>query len=518
MVQIRSRRRFFADVGRGTLLATLGPAMLVDLGLAPKSFADELDGALRFGDLEQLVCELQETSLERLQSTLAQKLQNGLPLKKLVAAGALANARTFGGEDYIGFHTFMALGPALKMSALMPAGSEALPIFKVLYRNSSRIQEFGGRDSETLHALSASNSVNEATAASLRAAILARDTNHAEQILAALVAENRQSALDALIPSIEEAPEVHRTVLPYRAWDMQEIVGTEHAFTLLRQSLRYCLQLEPHRRADWDEPGKLLVSLLDEFHLEGKQTGTKTAEDAFVEHLSETFATASPTDAARAAATALAEGYRPTVIGEAISLAASLLVLRDGGRLPQYEAKLKPPGCVHGDSMGVHASDAANAWRNLAGVSSGNNVYACLMLGAWQVARDRSQPGNLLANPLPAKYHLDRLTATDADGLLAQLDEAIQNNLQAHATAIAQRYGELSLPADRLFSTMLKYAVSEDGALHAEKYFYTVWDDFHATRPSARWRHLTSLARVTASEFGNPAAGQEEARRLLGLS
>ena len=48
-------------------------------------------------------------------------------------------------------------------------------------------------------------------------------------------------------------------------------------------------------------------------------------------------------------------------------------------------------------------------------------------------------------------------------------------------------------------------------------YFHTVWDDFHATRPSARWRHVTSLARVTASEFGKPAAGQIEARGLLGV-
>ena len=62
----------------------------------------------------------------------------------------------------------------------------------------------------------------------------------------------------------------------------------------------------------------------------------------------------------------LAEGFDPRVVGEAISLAASLLVLRDGGRLPQWEDKLKPAGCVHGDSVGVHASDAANAWRNLA--------------------------------------------------------------------------------------------------------------------------------------------------------
>jgi hypothetical protein len=518
MTLTRSRRSFFADVGRGTLLATLGPAMVVDLGLAPKCFAEELDSTLHFGSLEPLVCELQETPIERLQSTLVKKLQTGLPLKTLVGAGALANARTFGGEDYIGFHTFMALGPALKMSGLMPKGSEALPVLKVLYRNSNRIQAFGGRESETLHAITDSSPVNAASVSALHDAIVAKDDNHAEQILAALVAGDRQSALDALIPRIQDNPEVHRTVLPYRAWDMQEIVGTEHALTLLRQSLRYCLRSESRRRVEWDEHGKMLVSLLDEHHLDGKSPGTKTVEDAFVDHLSETFATATPADAARAAASALAEGYQPAVIGEAISLAASLLVLRDGGRLPQYEDKLKPAGCVHGDSVGVHASDAANAWRNLAKVSSGRNIFACLIIGAWQVARDRDQPGNLLANKLPSKYHLDRLTTTDADGLLVQLDDAIQNNLQGHATAIAQRYGELSLPEDRLFSTMLKYAVSEDGALHAEKYFYTVWDDFHATRPSARWRHLTSLARVTASEFGKPAAGQQEARGLLGIS
>ena len=311
MVRGRSRRSFLTDVGRGTLLATLGPAMMVDLGLAPKAFAEELDSTLRFSDLESLVCELQETPVERLQAKLAQKLNGGMPLKTLVAAGALANARTFGGEDYIGFHTFMALGPSFKMSALMPTGSEALPVFKVLYRNSNRIQECGGRDSEKLHAMSVSAPLNEATADDLHNAIMSKDINHSEQVLAALASANPRKALDALIPAIQDNPEVHRTVLPYRAWDMQEIVGTEHALTLLRQSLRYCIRAESHRRADWEEHGKMLVSLLDEFHLAGKEPGTKSAEDSFVEHLSETFATASPIDAARAAASALAEGYQP---------------------------------------------------------------------------------------------------------------------------------------------------------------------------------------------------------------
>jgi len=206
MILFHSRRGFLADVGRGTLLATLGPAFAVDLGLVPKAFAEELEITLRFGDLEPLVCELQDTPVERLQAKLAEKLKGGLPLKTLVAAGALANARTFGGEDYIGFHTFMALGPALKMSAMMPKGSEALPVFKVLYRNSNRIQEYGRRESETLHAMSASSPVNEANAAALHAAIAAKDTNHAEQILAAFVAGDRRSALDALIPAIQDNP------------------------------------------------------------------------------------------------------------------------------------------------------------------------------------------------------------------------------------------------------------------------------------------------------------------------
>ena len=115
--------------------------------------AEDLDAPLEFGEFEPLVCALQETPLERLQPFLADKLRSGTSLKTLVAGAALANARTFGGEDYIGFHTFMALAPRSNMSAIMPAGSEALPVFKVLYRNTSRIHDFGGRDAEVLHAL-----------------------------------------------------------------------------------------------------------------------------------------------------------------------------------------------------------------------------------------------------------------------------------------------------------------------------------------------------------------------------
>ena len=511
-----SRRMFLSKVGRGTLVAMLGPSIASEMGLVPRAFAAELETPLTFGNLEPLVCALQETPIEKLQSNLAESIRGGESLKNLVAAAALANARTFGGEDYIGFHTFMALAPAFKMSKLMPTGQAALPIFKVLYRNSNRIQEFGGRKSEVLaHAISTKSSKDEADPDTLHDVVRKKNMEQAESILASMVQNDRTSALEALLPLVQDSPEVHRVVLPYRAWDMQEIVGTEHALTLLRQSLHYCIHNEPYRRADWDEHGTMLASVLDEYRLAGKSVGTRQAEDGFVEHLAQTFSTASPSDAVRAAASALSEGFAGQVIGEALSLSATMLVLRDPGRQPQWEDRLKPAGSVHGDSRGVHASDAANAWRNLATVTRGASAMSCLLIGAWQVARDRGDTSNLLPASLPYKNHLDRIPEKDADALLARLDDAIVNNLQGSASAIAHRYGELDLPIERIFATLLRYAVSEDGALHAEKYFQTVWDDFHSTRPSMRWRHVSSLARVTASEYGRPAAGQAEARQLV---
>jgi len=62
---------------------------------------------------------------------------------------------------------------------------------------------------------------------------------------------------------------------------------------------------------------------------------------------------------------------------------------------------------------------------------------------------------------------------------------------------------------------LLKFAISEDGSLHAEKYYRTVSEEFTNTRATFRWRQLVALARVTASEYGRPAPGYAESRALL---
>src|SRR5207245_6587495 len=106
--------------------------------------------------------------------------------------------------------------------------------------------------------------------------------------------------------------------------------------------------------------------------------------------MSQTIFRSTPQQAADAAASALADGIKPADLGEAISLAANQLILRDAGSRFRDEVPGKPIGSVHGDSIGVHACDSANAWRNMALVGNPRNCFASLILGAYQVALDRT--------------------------------------------------------------------------------------------------------------------------------
>jgi hypothetical protein len=517
MIQ-RTRREFLADVGKGMVVASVGAALAADLGLGP-AFADEGPEALSFGKLEPLVAQMQETPAAKLLPALVERLRQGTDLGELVAAAALANARTFGGEDYVGFHTMMAIAPSFAMAREMPESRRALPVLKVLYRNATRIQEKGGRKSEVLHPVRpAELPAGRPGGEALREAVRRKDMNAAEGTFAALARGSADDAFNDLLIAVQDSTEVHRVVLPYRSWDLLGVIGKEQAHTLLRQSVRYCVRAEAAQYTPrYSKTRDLVPKLLDQYKLLGKPAGKRTADDAWVEQLSQTIFKSTGAQAAEAAAAALAEGFAADAVGEAIALAANQLVLRDAGRPKGQTAPNKPEGSVHGDSIGVHACDSANAWRNMARVSNPRNQVVCLILGAYQVAFDRTDRGGdfLTWQPMPRPEALAALKAEDRDGLLREAEDAIRAKDQARASAAVHRYGALGHPPRPVLDLLLRYAVSEDGALHAEKYYRTATEEFAATRPAFRWRQLTALARVTASEFGQPAPGYADACRLL---
>ena len=147
----RSRREFLSDVGRGMLVASVGSAVAGDMGLSPLRADTTKTDRLTFGELEPLVLLMQDTPAPKLLPLLVERMKNGTDLKTLVAAGALANARSFAGEDYVGYHTLMALAPAYDMSRELPTELAPLPVLKVLYRNTAQIQARGCHEHEALH-------------------------------------------------------------------------------------------------------------------------------------------------------------------------------------------------------------------------------------------------------------------------------------------------------------------------------------------------------------------------------
>jgi hypothetical protein len=461
---------------------------------------------------------MRSTPAAKLQPMLAEKIVKGeVDLKKLVAAGALANAVTFGGCDYVGFHTAMAMLPSLQMSSQLPDKRKPLPVLKVLYRNSAQIQGVGGASTTAMHDMHPSEHAAEGDlSVQIRDACRQADVKQGEALLAT-VANSPIDSFNALQMAMQDDLNVHRFVFAHRTYGLVGLLGKEYSYSILRQCIRFCANHESNRisRKQPESPIRALVpKLLDQYKLAGKSLGKRDPGDAAVEQLATDIYNGPNHRSAEIVAAALAEGIDPEVVGEAISLASNLFVLRQGSGGDLWR--------THGDAAGVHSSDASNAWRNMARVAEARHAVTGLIVAAYHVGV-QSSPFKTPA--YPTEEHRALIKAQDGVSLLAETEDAIRHNDQPRAAAAVQIYGEHGYSVDPVFELMLKYAVSEDGRLHGEKYYHTVREEYQTTRPALRWRQVVGLARVTASAYGYNrddkqgfrAAGYEDACKLLGV-
>ena len=509
-----ARRGFMREVGSGMLSIGLGASLAEDMGFST-AFAANGPDALDFGRLRPLVDAMQDTPAETLQPAVLKKLRDGeTDLKQLTAAAALANAETFGGQDYVGFHTAMAFLPAYQMAQRLPRQRQPLPVLKVLWRNAVQTQNLGGQKHITLRPIEAAEFLPDDDLAR-RILVATRDgeIEHADRFFANTADNTPKQMLDAVQLAAGDSRNVHRFVIAHRAFRMAELVGRRHAHTLLRQCVRMCANMGHYP----DDARTFIPKLLDQHKLAGRAYGKRNPGEKWVWDTCEFIRTAPRGPATDAVCAALAEGIDPECVGEAISLAANQAVLRT----KPLPAKHK--GRTHGGSQGVHAQDAVNAWRNMA-----RETDTFLGMTGFAVATAYMANYDLphsVAEPFPHESHREKITDTSAESLLATAEKAIHRNGQGTAAAAITVYGEQGYAHQPVFDLMLKYAVSEDGRLHAEKYYQTIAEEFRTTRAAFRWRHLAGLARVTASAYGysnddergHRAPGYEAACRDLGV-
>src|SRR5690606_8486731 len=137
-----------------------------------------------------------------------------------------------------------------------------------------RIQSSGSNASEVLKRIEvAKTSGVQPDGEMLRQATRGVDMQHAEELFAVLSKAPPNEAYNHLQFAIQDEVDVHRTVLAWRAWEMMEITGQEFAHTLLRQSVRYCVDNEQRRQSKGSLPSAvrdLLPQLMEEFGLHSK--------------------------------------------------------------------------------------------------------------------------------------------------------------------------------------------------------------------------------------------------------
>ncbi len=255
--------------------------------------------------------------------------------------------------------------------------------------------------------------------------------------------------LDALMVAVDDSTEVHRVVLVSRAWGLVDFVGAERAHTMLRQSVRFCVNARG-TASRHDKIQAQLPKVIDQFGLLGKKPGTRTVDDAWVTRFADTIFRSTPEQAVEATAAALGEGITAEAVSQAIGLAANHLITREDGRI-KTEGGYKPVGSIHGDSIGVHACDSFHAWRHLAKSGGRRTQVSSLILAAYQVARDRvvriAEPGRwedagsdiTKLEPYPRAEHLEKVRGVAGEALLKEVDGAIREKNQARAAALTHR-------------------------------------------------------------------------------
>ena len=460
---------------------------------------------------------MQETPADRLLPAVVERISGGTDLRQLVAAAALANARTFGGQDYDGYHAIMALAPAYQMSHELPEPRRALPVMKVLYRNTNHIQQMGGATHEALHAVEPADlPAGQPGAEALREATRRQDMEGAERAFAALA--QRAARRDCTTISSTSFRTISTSTASCSPGAPGRCSTSPARSTPTPCSASRCVSASMRRAvfigtrtAVKRSCGPCCRSCSTATAWRRAPRGTRSRTMPGSSGCATRSTPPAESKRPRRSPWPWPRGSRPR------SWARRSRWPRTSScsTIPVVAGKTRPRsrlGASTAQSVGVHASDAANAWRNIARVSDRRNTYASLIVGAYHTA---GQAAGLNPKPYPFAEHSDKVRSVAPDDLLHEAEAAIKANDQARACALVHRYGELGRPARPAFDLLLRYAIIEDGALHAEKYYRTVTEEFATTRPAFRWRQLAALARVTASEHGYPAPGVAEARRLL---
>ncbi len=473
--------------------------------------------------IEPLVQFVEETPPDRIVAATHDKLAVGTPVKEMLLASALAVVRSSDlppGHHGGPLHPLAGLHAVRHIAARLPGEYAMLPVIQNVAVANKHIHSpaMGPFILADAKPVSEKDDV-EATLQSFRYAVSRGVYNACDHYFLYLL--ERLSPMQVLEELLQVAIpknqlDDHYFLFPVFTWRALEYLGWEYARFIGRAPVRYITRpTDPTSLEEIDR-------LIDKHGLLERELRARTGDDetAAITALADEIGRCSKfTEIPEMVAQALGDGLSLEGAGEGLSVGGSTLFLRS----------------QTGNPMDVHINTGANTRRYLLRqpeLSVRTKLRALLM---WHTGPEVRMAQRMLAPDIqPEPERVAALPFHTQSELLGEIEQLIGSlpvgerlpaaNLASwrstdevkQAAALAQQYANREYAPESLITLLGKIACRDNFTeMHALKHHQATYEEFHATRPSLRWRHLVAAVQAAAISHGRIQDIYEHAAEVM---
>jgi hypothetical protein len=473
--------------------------------------------------IEPLVQFVEETPPERIVAATHDKLAAGTPVKDMLLASALAVVRSSDlppGHHGGPLHPLAGLHAVRHTAARLPGDYARLPVIQNVAVANKHIHSPAMGPFILAEAQPVSeNDDLEATREAFRFAVGRGVYNACDHYFLYLL--TRLSPMQVLEELLQVAIpknqlDDHYFLFPVFTWRALEYVGWEYARYIGRAPVRYITR--PTAAVALDDVDRLI----DAYGLLKRELRFETGDDetAAITALADEIGHCHKfTEVPEMLAHALADGLSLEGVGEGLSAGGSLLFLRS----------------QTGNPMDVHINTGANTRRYLLRQPELSRRTKLRALLVWNTGPEVIMAQHMLAPDLqPEPRRVAALPSRTQDQVLDEIESLIgrlpvgerlpqasvatwrSTDEVKQAAALAQQYADRGYAPEPLITLLGKIACRDSfSEMHAFKHHQATYEEFHATRPSLRWRHLVAAVQAAAISHGRVQDVYEHAAEVM---
>jgi hypothetical protein len=460
--------------------------------------------------IEPLVQIVEDTAPERIVAETHDKLAAGTSVKDMLLASALAVVRSSDlppGHHGGPLHPLAGLHAVRHIAARLPGAYAMLPVIQNVAAANKHIHSpaMGPYMLAEAKPVSENDSV-EATLKAFRTAVGRGVYNACDHYFLYLLEQlSPMQVLEVLlevgIP--KNRLDDHYFLFPVFTWRALEYFGWEYARYIGRAPVRYVTR--PTAMPPMDE----VERLLRKHELLERDLRVETGDDetAAITALADEIGRCNDlAEVPGMLARALGDGLSLEGVGEGLSVGGSTLFLRS----------------KTGNPMDVHINTGANTRRYLLRQPELSRRIKLQALLVWNTGPEVIMVQRMLAPDVqPEPERVASLPFRTQDELLEEIEGLIGRlpvgerlpaaNLATwrstdevkQAAALGQQYADLGYAPEPLITMLGKIACRDNFTeMHAFKHHQATYEEFHATRPSLRWRHLVAAVQAAAISHG----------------